>query len=466
MKTRARLLSVVLAAAMVIGSAIPAFAAPAADEYHVELDQVGSFTKEGIRVYSGTFVEGVSDDEAYAYDMNGKKIFTDTIKGVENLEKGVYKYTKANGSDVNDSALVNADGKVLIPFEYAFYAWPGRYDSTQSRYILAYYGTEETESEEEALFYMTDDMIAVGGPGKNDTLYKGYAKIFDIQNEKFVDNLQFEQVDRYDTVNIVGNSILVQNADGSHTLYDSEGKKLLDLNSRVEANEKVIVERSETNSGCRIYDENGTEISKSGESISTFSSTSGYLYYYDSGKYVVIDEKGNKVLSDPVDSVYSEDCDIFRIKGDGPYIIIDKNGKELGQTEGDYTYLGYGRYVLETGVKTYTLTGPSGTLAEEVKEESYGSIYTKNGSIICFNDGTGFLTYDDSATYRVYGDCVLYVDPGNGDDPALYDMFSGKKLLDDGFSYVNDLGGRLVLEYRDGPDYTYKTLTYSVVEGK
>ena len=77
-------------------------------------------------------MEGVSDDEAYAYDMNGKKIFTDTIKGVENLEKGVYKYTKANGSDVNNSALVNADGKVLIPFEYAFYAWPGGYDSTQS----------------------------------------------------------------------------------------------------------------------------------------------------------------------------------------------------------------------------------------------------------------------------------------------------------------------------------------------
>ena len=95
MKTRARLLSVVLAAVMVIGSAIPAFAAPAADEYHVELDQVGSFTKEGIRVYSGTFVEGVSDDEAYAYDMNGKKIFTDTIKGVEKLEKGVYDAEKA-----------------------------------------------------------------------------------------------------------------------------------------------------------------------------------------------------------------------------------------------------------------------------------------------------------------------------------------------------------------------------------
>ncbi len=464
MKTRARLLSVVLASVMVIGSAIPAFAAPAAEEYHVELDQVGSFTMEGIRIYHEAFVEGVSENEAYVYDMNGKKIFTDTIKAAESLEKGMYTYTKANASDVNSSALVNADGKVLIPFEYALYAWPDGYGSSQRRYILAYYGTEETESEEEALFYMTDDMIAVGGPGKNDTLYKGYAKIYDIQNEKFVDNLQFEQVDRYDTVNIVGNSILVQNADETYTLYNSEGKKLLDLNSRVSFNEKVIVERSETNSGCRIYDENGTEISKSGESISTFNSTSGYLSYYDSGKYVVVDEKGNKVLNDPVDYIYAEDCDIFRIKGDGPYIIIDKNGKELGQTEGDYTYLGYGRYVLETGVKTYTLTGPSGTLAEEVKEESY--VYTKNGSIICYNDGTGFLTYDANATYHVYGDCILYVDPGNGDDPALYDMFSGKKLLSDGFSYVNVLGERLVLEYRDGPDYTYKTLTCSVVEGK
>jgi hypothetical protein len=45
MKTRARLLSIVLAAVTVIGSAIPAFAAPAEGGYQIELNQVGSFSQ-------------------------------------------------------------------------------------------------------------------------------------------------------------------------------------------------------------------------------------------------------------------------------------------------------------------------------------------------------------------------------------------------------------------------------------
>lgn len=461
MKTRARLLSVVLAAVMVIGSAIPAFAAPAADEYHVELDQVGSFSKEGIETYYNAFLEVVSDNEAYVYDMNGKKIFTDTVKSLEYLERGMYQFTKANTTDVNSNALVDADGKVLLPFEAAFYSWP--YDNKiQKRFILAYYGTEETDDTSDYLFYATEDMFATGEPGKDDTLYKGYAKIYDIQNNKFVDGLQFEHIDKYETINIVGNSILVKNEDGTYTLYNAEGKKLLALNSNVYTNDNVIIERSQTNSGCRVYDENGTEIFKSGEYLSPLTSTSGYLSYSKSRKTVVVDVKGNEILSTD-NYVYEEDCDIFKTKGDGPYILIDKNGKELGQTEGYCNNAGYGRYFLETGVKTYNLVGPSGTLAEEVSQQN--SFYTKDGSIICLNDGTGFLTYDENARYTVKG-YLLFVSPDYGEAGAVYDLFTGKKLVDDGVYEIKELGGRIVLEYHDGPDYTYKTVNVNVVEGK
>ena len=466
MKFKARLLSVVLAGVMVAGSAIPAFAEPAADEYHIELDQVGSFSKEGIQISYQSFLEVQSENEAYVYDINGKQIFSEAVKSANYLERGMYEYAKAAGSDVNNKALVNADGEELIPFEYAFYKWPGGYSGTQRRFILAFYGSEETDDTKDYLFYTTEDMFAFGDPGKDDTLYKGYVKIFDIQNKQFVEGLEFEHLDQYETVNIVGNSILVQNADETHTLYDAEGKKLLDLNSRVDCNENVIIERSETNSGCRIYDETGREISKSGENLSPLnSSTSGYLTYYSSGKTYVTDEKANDIVS--AGSIYSEDHDTFKTKDDGPYVVIDKNGKELGRTEGQCDEAGYGRYFLETGVNTYTLIGPSGTLAEDLKEESY-SIPVKDGEIVCLNDGTGFLTYDSNASYSLTGenDHILYVDPNNGDDPALYDMFSGKKLLDDGFSYVNDFGGRIVLTYRDGPDYTYKTFDVNITEGK
>lgn len=471
MKTRARLLSVVLAAVMVIGSAIPAFAAPAADEYHVELDQVGSFSKEGIDTYYNIFLEEVSDNENYVYDMNGKKIFTETVMSVsynDYLGRGMYQFAKANATDVNNKALVDADGKVLLPFEAAFYTWPGEYDNvTQKRFILAFYGTEETDDTSDYLFYTTEDMFAMGEPGKDDTLYKGYAKIYDIQNNKFVDGLQFEHVNTYDrTISIVGNSILVKNEDETYTLYNAEGKKLLDLNSDVRTTDNVIIENSETNRGCRIYDENGTEIFKSGESIYPMSSSTGnyllYSNYSGSSKYVVLDEKGNEILTSDK-NVYEEDCDIFKVKGDGPYIFIDKNGKELGQTEGSTYSAGYGRFFLETGVNTYTLIGPSGTLAEEVTKESY--FYTKDGSIICLNDGTGFLTYDENARYTVIG-YLLFVSPGYGEAGAVYDLFNGKKLVDDGVYAIEELGERIVLVYHDGPDYTYKTVDVSVVEGK
>ena len=465
MKTRAKLLSIVLAAVMVIGSAIPAFAAPAEGGYQIELDQAGSFSQEGISIYRNSFLEIKGETEAYVYSKDGKKVFPDAVKNANYLERGMFEFTKADSSDVNANALVSADGDFLIPFEYAFYTWPGEYhNKTQNRFILAYYGTEETDDDKDYLFYTTEDMIAIGEPGKNDTLYKGYAKIYDIQNQRFVSGLEFEHVDKYDTVNIVGNSILIQNPDETHTLYDAEGKKLLDLNSRVDFNENVIIERSETNSGCRVYDDTGKEISKSGESLTPLSSsTSGYLSYYDSGKYVVIDVRGNKILT--ADTVYSENHNTFKTKGDGPYIILDENGSELGRTEGECNDAGYGRYFLETGVKTYTLVGPSGPLAEDVKAETY-NIYSKEGELICLNDGSGFLPYSSDAYYRIYSDYILYVDPGNGDDPAIYDMFTGRKLLDDGFSDIDDLGGRIILTYRDGPDYTYKTFDVNITEGK
>ena len=258
MKTRAKLLSIVLAAVMVIGSAIPAFAAPAEGGYQIELDQAGSFSQEGISIYRNSFLEIKGETEAYVYSKDGKKVFPDAVKNANYLERGMFEFTKADSSDVNANALVSADGDFLIPFEYAFYTWPGEYhNKTQNRFILAYYGTEETDDDKDYLFYTTEDMIAIGEPGKNDTLYKGYAKIYDIQNQRFVSGLEFEHVDKYDTVNIVGNSILIQNPDETHTLYDADGKKLLDLNSRVDFNENVIIERSETNSGCRVYDDTG-----------------------------------------------------------------------------------------------------------------------------------------------------------------------------------------------------------------
>ena len=466
MKKSAKLLSLLLAAVMTAGNVVPAFAAPASGDYHVELEEVGQFTKDGLQVSYDSFVEVTGENAATVYDMKGGKVFSESVKSSEYLEKDMYEYAKSDSSDVNSSALVSADGKVLIPFEYAFYAWPGGSRDTNRRFILAYYGTEETEKTDEALFYTTDDMIAIGSPGKDDTLYKGYAKIFDIQNEKFVDSMQFEMVDKYETIKIVGNSILVKNEDGSHTLYDADGKKLTDLKGYIETTNSVIIEDSTGGSGSRVYDESGKEIFSSDVRIDTFNSTNNYLYQYKDGKYTVIDSTGKQLFDTQFTSIPTEEYNVFKVTDGDVTTFYDISGKEIGSTEGDSWSLGFGRFALQTGVKTFTLIGPSGKIADEIKEEQVGSTYSKDGSIVSYNDGTPYLTIDENYNYRKYDQGILVATTYGDGEPGIYDIFTGKKLVDDGFKDVYRLGDRIVLEYRDGADYVYKTYKINVVEGK
>ena len=466
MKKSVKLLSLFLAAAMTAVNALPAFAAPASGDYHIELEEVGQFTKDGLRVSYDSFLEVTANNKANVYDMKGGKVFSEPVKSSEYLERDMYEYAKSDSSDVNSTALVNADGKVLIPFEYAFYAWPGRSGDTNKRFIFAYYGTEETESTDEALFYTTKDMIAIGSPGKDDTLYKGYAKIFDIQNEKFVDSLQFERVDKYETVKIVGGSILVRNEDGTHTLYDADGKSILDLKGSVDTTNTVIIEDSTGGSGSRVYDESGKEIFSSDVRIDSFTSTNNYLYQYKDGKYTVLDSTGKQLFDTQFTSIPTEEYNVFKVRDSGTTTFYDVSGKEIGSTEGDSWSLGYGRFALQTGIKTFTLIGPSGTIAEEVKEEQLGSVYSKDGSIVALNDGSPYLAMDENYSYKIYDGGVLAATTYGDGEPGIYDIFTGKKLVDDGFKNVYRLGDRIVLEYRDGADYVYKTYKIDLVEGK
>ena len=459
MKTCSKVLSVILAGIMLIGSALPVFAAPAAGP-HIELESAGEFTKDGLRSSYDSFLEVTGNNEAFVYNPKGEKIFEDKIQSVNYLERDMYEYGKAGATDVNSSALADADGNVLVPFECAFYAWPANTTDTQNRFILAYTGTEETESQEEALFYTTDSFIAIGGPGKDDVMYKGYARVFDIQEKKFVDNLQFEHVDKYETVNFVGSSILVKNDDETHTLYDASGKKISDFGKRTEFNDKYIIDRTDSGE-YKVYDDTGKELYSSNSMLSFAKSANGYLQSYSDSKYTIVDAEGKPILQTPVDILYSEDNNTFRTKENNVTKILDISGKVLGETEGDCTILGHGYYALETGVKTYSIVGPEGVTAEDAKQESY-TCYVKDGKAVSYNEGKGFVDYDESAYYKKLGEYILCVTPSGG-SPVVYDLFTGEKLADDGFSDASLHGDRLVLEYDGG---TYKTYKIAVTESK
>lgn len=464
MKIRTKVVSALLAAVLAAACALPAFAAPAAAERHVELEEAGDFTSDNIRIMRNALLEPASNNSAYICDAKGQHIADDEIIAVEYLEGGLYEITKDGGDDVNSSALVSEDGKVLIPFECAFYKWPnGSINGSkviQNRFIIAYTGTEVTENQEEALFYTSDSFVTIA-PGKDDVLYKGYARIFDVKEGKFVGDIKLERLDKYESVHIVGNSILLQNDDKTYTLYDAAGKKLRDFNSRTECSQSAIIEKAESGSGFTIYDDAAKELYSGEGSCSVFTSSSGYFQVYEDGAYKIIDSSGKQVLSEKVDIVYEEDHDLYRIGKDNVKQIVDASGKVLAETEGMITNTDAGIFEVESGVKEYTLVGPGGVIADKAKAPKSG-IYTVDNSIIALNDGSAYLTYDENASYTILNGSVLYVDPRNDSAPALYDMYTGKKLLDDGFTNASKVGSRIVLEYQADAGTSYKTFTYEV----
>ena len=162
-----------------------------------------------------------------------------------------------------------------------------------------------------------------------------------------------------------------------------------------------------------------------------------------------------------MDVIYEEDHDLFRVSKDDVKQIMDASGKVLAETEGTIMNTDAGIFEVESGVKEYTLVGPGGVIADKAKAPKSG-IYTVDNSIIALNDGSAYLTYDENASYTILNGSVLYVDPRNDSAPALYDMYTGKKLLDDGFTNASKVGSRIVLEYDSDAGTSYKTFTYEV----
>lgn len=465
-KKRSRAGSAVLTLILTAACAVTVFAEPLSPQRHVELNEEGSFSQNRMRVMYDAILEAADGNAAYIYTPKGEKAADEPITGVNYLENGVYQIAGTKAEDVNNNALMSAEGKILLPFEYALFAWPASDNRsyTQDRFILAYTATDKTDSKDDALFYSTASLISLG-PGQDDVMYKGFVQVYDIQKEKFVDNIKLEKVDKNDTVKTVGSSVLIQNEDKTHTLYDADGKKLCDLGSKCIAIGTSLIEKADSGSGYRILDETGKETFKGEGTVSEFPSTSGYFEVYESGKYKVLDSRGKEVLQYAPELIYEEFHDLYRIKTAGAEKLVDASGNIVA--EGKITKLDTGYFTAEKEDGKLSLIGPAGETAADITSVNYAGLFAKDGSLICMNDGSAFLPYDENDKYRykLIGEGIVFFEPSNGDSPAVYDLFTGKKLLDDGFSSLYQLGDSFVLEYRTGSDTTYKTYTAVVKDG-
>ena len=145
---------------------------PAADQFHCELEEVGSFAYDSnYRVTYDSIVH--AESEYYTFcGADGKSVDDRELVNMDYLGWGLYSVTLKSEESINSTGLVSIDGEVIIPFEAAIIEFPAKTrPDVQPRYVLVFTGTEPTDNESEALFFATDRMFAIMAQ-EGDTYYK------------------------------------------------------------------------------------------------------------------------------------------------------------------------------------------------------------------------------------------------------------------------------------------------------
>ena len=295
------------------------------DKNHVELQEVGRVSgKNNYRVTYDSLIRNEGDHVVFC-DFSGNPVDDRSLMNMEYLGWGLYSVTVQIDGEVNSTGLVDAEsGEVLIPFDAAIIEFPRSHTTTERpRYVLVLTGTEQTENQNEALFFATDRQFAITAQD-GDVYYKGTLKIFDLETKQYVNGLEYPQGTDSDFAQ-VGDNILVDLGDKA-VIYSPDGKEVYTEKGSLNYNYKYMADRIETTNV--IMDANGSEVFKTEAILNVLDYNSEYFQQYNNGKYTVINAAGTPVLNGEWDYIYGENQGRFRVKnnGDTNYSLVAPDG--------------------------------------------------------------------------------------------------------------------------------------------
>jgi len=356
------------------------------------------------------------------------------ITGTSYLGQGLYA-VRTDADNINSVGLVDQDGNVLIPFEAANIRWPDSLHSSTDRYLKVIYATEKTDNKKEAFFYTTDNQVSFK-PDPDDTLYKGYAKIYDLKQKKFFDDIKITNGDQYG-MEPCGSGFCIKNDDGTTTLYDENGSSVLQLKGSVSAGNGMIVQSD--GNVYNVYDETGKQTWSQKDALYCFDSESGYLISDGGSGSTVLDRNGKEAVPGTFKnymSVKSEKDGVLLVEKDGKETLIKADGTVIAaakDADGYFSEVENGIYSDNgtqdsSGNMVYTLVGPDGILC---KGERYG---TSNIDII---DGTKAFVFDDGdytlklekEDPKVLGSTLIAAQAADTGFYGVFDLYSGKQII-------------------------------------
>ncbi len=313
--------------------------------------------------------------------LDGKKD-TGAVYEYVGPEKNYFSvYTTIPGGEkdfdgLNDSALVDAEGNEVIPEHYAAYNVLGE------RFVRVIEVDKITDSKDDALFYLTDDMISLSADD-DDTLYTGNWYIYDLTTGKKVDGAAGTQAYRAyekggtleytlddettvrlnaklekmpEDVSVYDNGCYVVRSDEERVMYASDGKELFsftgeDFSVFSSIGDNFVVSRYKDGvSKYFVVDRSGKTVSA--EFNDYMSAAGDYLKVQDS----LYDYEGNKLSNDAYSSISFDD---YRGLGtllwnDAQFQLIAYDGTEIGSGKlgGDASVVNY-QFVIKNGDAYY-----------------------------------------------------------------------------------------------------------------
>lgn len=406
----------------------------------------------------GEFVEAESGytrfgDSGITYnDPNGKESLLDflgnnpfgrSFHNVENVQADLFTLQDYSLLP-NMTSLVRPDGTIL--FENAAIVKT----TGNPRYLRVIYATEEVSNKEDCylFFHESDELFSIRlEPDQGDMMYAGYSLVYDLQEERFVENVRLD--DAADYLYFVGDNILVDYAYGSgkeDELYRPDGSQI-ELPDSYYQGYGVFYTRTEANTYL-IYDENLNPITEL-----DFSPTriyfGGTVFARENEKkevYELVRADGSAFSSVVFEYAPDEQNGFLVGHNDkDQYAVISQEGKTLisFSDKADYVYPienGYGLFQVNYKNEDSGILYPDGRVnkLKERMDNDLCELVNNNGKAEVFLLNTAKYVKMDGYVSSV-GPMMFSLRDSDG-NYGLYSAADGSQLLPQayrGFSYSN-----------------------------
>ena len=433
------------------------------DAYGLELvgwleddDRSIEMTEQSLRDATGE--KGVFELLNYA----GEPMFPEGAgcSAVEYLGYGLYA---ARSSDVlpdgicpeiNRVSLVNSQGEELIPKGACLISRPYGYEETDSRYLIVYYATNQTNNQEEHLVSMSEHGSVYGSVLENGTMYDGYIKVFDLEKNQFVKGLP--EIRKINEVRICGDNLVIGN-NREATMYDPNGKALISGEICGVGNGTLVINNDGT---YRVYDEAGAQTYYANQYVGVVEN-SQYITLNVNGRKKVMDRNGNVIMDAIYTSIYEEFNGYFYVSDGKKSGLVTVDGRELVPCQYEWISLVEndcfdGTYFFCKNGNGYTLAGENGIIATNLPSMPTELVFVEKGDALVLNKRSYALELGDRRYSKLARALMAVASEENGLYGA-YDLYTGTQLLNCEYEAVTYAAGYLYA-YKNGGWEVFKII--------